>query len=82
MNTTDDSTGHPKPNAPLASADDNAHLAERRAALAKLGTLAAWTAPTLFTLVISQRTSAESLPGPPGGLQTPQGRRIKKFEKT
>lgn len=75
MNTTDDSTGHPKPDTPLATTDDNARLVERRAALAKLGTLAAWTAPTLLTLVVSQRTSAESLPGPPSNTQ--QGNRNK-----
>ena len=28
---------------------------ERRAALSKLGTLAAWTAPTLVTLLVSPR---------------------------
>ncbi len=46
---------------------------ERRAALAKLGRLAAWTAPTLLTLVVSQRASAASCDpmeppcGDPGG---------------
>lgn len=43
---------------------------ERRAALAKLGRLAAWTAPTLLTLVVSQRASAVSCDGeelPPCG---------------
>lgn len=44
---------------------------ERRAALARLGALAAWTAPTMLTLMLSTRASAqstqatESLPGTP-----------------
>ncbi|MCC7278880.1 MAG: hypothetical protein IT487_11275 [Chromatiaceae bacterium] len=42
---------------------------ERRAALAKLGRLAAWTAPTLLTLVVSPRESAASCIG--GGLDPP-----------
>ena len=34
----------------------------RREALAKL---AAWTPPVILTLMLSQRATAESLPGPP-----------------
>ena len=36
--------------------------AERRAALEKLGRLAALTPPTILTLLLSQRASAESEP--------------------
>jgi hypothetical protein len=47
---------------PAAATDD-----ARRAALAKLGALAAWTSPAMLTLLLSPRASAESgPPGPPG----------------
>ncbi|MBK1644079.1 hypothetical protein CKO25_05315 [Thiocapsa imhoffii] len=39
--------------------------ADRRAALAKLGTLAAWTAPVMLTMTLPKRASAFSQP--PGG---------------
>ena len=45
------------------SPDDTA--AERRAALAKLGALAAWTPPVMMTLLLSPRASAESVPWTP-----------------
>lgn len=35
---------------------------DRRAALAKLGALGAWTAPVMLTLLASQRASAVSPP--------------------
>jgi len=40
---------------------------DRRAALAKLGALAAWTAPAMLTLTLTPRTSAasEGMPGFP-----------------
>lgn len=38
---------------------------DRRAALTKLGALAAWTAPTTLTLLLSPRRSAASPDGPP-----------------
>lgn len=38
----------------------------RRDALAKLGALAAWTAPVMLTLTLTPRTSAASPPGLPG----------------
>jgi hypothetical protein len=55
---------------PTAASEASAptdHLsdAERRAALAKLGGLAAWTAPTMLTLLVSKRASAESFPDLP-----------------
>ena len=57
-----------QPNDPTR-ADDDAGMSpddrERRAALAKLGALGAWTAPTVLTLLASRRASAESLPGTP-----------------
>jgi len=56
--TTTPPDGDPRPRLP----DD----AERRAALAKLGALAAWTAPTLLTLLASRRASAASFLCPPG----------------
>lgn len=40
--------------------------AARRDALAKLGALAAWTAPVMLTLTLTPRTSAASPPGLPG----------------
>lgn len=40
-------------------------LLDRRAALHKLGALAAWTTPVLITLALPRRTSAESLPETP-----------------
>jgi len=39
--------------------------AARRAALATLGTLAAWTPPTIMALLLSSRASAESTVPPP-----------------
>lgn len=45
--------------------DDAPEDAERRAALARLGTMAAWTAPAILTLVASRRASASSTSSPP-----------------
>jgi hypothetical protein len=39
-------------------------LADRRAALKKLGKLAVWTTPTLMVLTLSPRASARSCGGP------------------
>jgi hypothetical protein len=39
---------------------DSSEHAERRAALAKLGKMAAWTAPTLLTLLATTRPAAAS----------------------
>ncbi|MCU0842537.1 MAG: hypothetical protein MUC79_12585 [Thiobacillaceae bacterium] len=61
-----DATPPPATTPAAPAAADAATDTERRAALAKLGTLAAWTAPTLMTLLISPRAVAEYLPGPPG----------------
>lgn len=38
---------------------------ERRAALAKLGRLAAWTAPTMMTLTVTARANGMSPPDEP-----------------
>ncbi|MCC7280433.1 MAG: hypothetical protein IT487_19245 [Chromatiaceae bacterium] len=54
---------HDAPTTPPAAVAPTDH--DRRAALAKLGALAAWTAPVMLTLAISARASVESLPGPP-----------------
>jgi hypothetical protein len=43
------------PTPPAAADPDTPSDAERRAALAKLGALAAWTAPTMLTLMTSAR---------------------------
>jgi hypothetical protein len=45
----------PTPPAAAAADPDTPSDAERRAALAKLGALAAWTAPTMLTLMTSAR---------------------------
>jgi len=51
------------PTVPAATDDVDA---ARRAALATLGALAAWTPPTIMTLLLSSRASAEStVPLPP-----------------
>ena len=59
---------------PLAPPED----AERRAALARLGVLAAWTAPAMLTLLVSRRASAglstqeePCFPPPPPGKSCP-----------
>ena len=61
MNPADDSTPKVDPMPDPQAAEQ----AERRAALAKLGALAAWTAPVILTLTLSRRVSAESKPDPP-----------------
>lgn len=58
---------HPADPSPADAMTDTMTDAERRAALAKLGALAAWTAPTLLTLMISPRASAFSYPPDPPG---------------
>ena len=58
-----------------AEPEPAATLADRRAALKKLGKLAVWTTPTLMVLTLSPRASARSCggslppcpPGPPPG---------------
>jgi hypothetical protein len=50
----------PKDLEELATPDE-----ERRAALEKLGKLAAFTPPTLLTLLLSERATAQSLGPPP-----------------
>ena len=51
----DSSTAH-DPTTPDATPED----AERRAALERLGAMAAWTAPAVLTLLVSPRASAMS----------------------
>ncbi|RTL84237.1 MAG: hypothetical protein EKK29_14095 [Hyphomicrobiales bacterium] len=50
---------------PGAAGDPEAADAERRAILAGLGKLAALTPPTVVTLLMSQRASAQSINPPP-----------------
>lgn len=60
MNDAQDSSTPPVTGSP----DDPADAARRAA----LGKLAAWTPPVVVALTLSRRASAESLPGPPEGL--------------
>jgi len=56
--SNDSSTAHdPTTPAKDATPED----AERRAALERLGAMAAWTAPAVLTLLVSPRASAMSL---------------------
>lgn len=61
MSNPNDCTPPNLPDAPVpdAAADRRVY---RRAALKKLGTLAALTPPTVLTLLLSQRASAFSVP--------------------
>ena len=61
MTPTDE---NPLTRSPATRSPDDAD-AERRAALAKLGALAAWTPPIMMTLLLSPRAAAESVPGTP-----------------
>lgn len=58
---------------PLSENDDADHLDQvepaelnRRAALAKLGKLAGYTAPVMLTLLVTSRKAAASPPSDPG----------------
>jgi hypothetical protein len=61
--SNDSSTAH-DPATPAA--DATPEDAERRAALERLGAMAAWTAPAVLTLLVSPRASAASLAGTTG----------------
>jgi len=50
---------------PSPADDLTSTVADRREALRKLGLMAALTPPTIMTLLLSRRASAESLGGPP-----------------
>ena len=54
----DSSTAH---DATTPTADATPEDAERRAALERLGAMAAWTAPAVLTLLVSPRASAVSI---------------------
>jgi hypothetical protein len=58
----------PTPPAAAAADPDIPTDAERRAALAKLGALAAWTAPTMLTLMTSARADDFGSPCRPGNI--------------
>ena len=61
--SNDSSTAH-DPTTPAA--DATPEDAERRAALERLGAMAAWTAPAVLTLLVSPRAWAASLAGTTG----------------
>jgi hypothetical protein len=63
MNEIEPSSLPPTGVSPSDAPDDN----ERRAALRKLGGLAAWTAPVTVTLMVTPRAQAISSPPPPPG---------------
>lgn len=67
----DDTRDRSTPAAVPGAGADTVPDDERRAALAKLGLLAAYTAPAVVTLMVSRRASAESLPGPPNDPFSP-----------
>jgi len=62
MNDTPSTTPPVATADPSAAADLTPTAAERRAALRKLGALAALTPPTIMTLLLSPRAAAESPP--------------------
>ncbi len=67
MKPTPDTSTHTDPTIPESgdTPPDRLGDTDRRAALAKLGALAAWTAPITLTLLLSPRRSAASPEGPP-----------------
>jgi hypothetical protein len=67
MNDTPPTTPPVDPADPSVAADLTPTAAERRDALRKLGVMAALTPPTILTLLLSRRATAESpVLGEPG----------------